>query len=94
MRRKIFSLFLVGTMLLTSTSLTALAKEGHRCIVLIVIQLKGVHVFRPNRKTHPEFADALIDARNAGVEIIAMDCEVVPGKVNISLPVPVELALC
>ena len=72
--------------------LIQLAKQGCRCIVLIVIQMKGVHVFRPNWKTHPEFGQALVDAQSAGVEIIAMDCAVIPGEVRIECPVPVDLA--
>ena len=72
--------------------LIQLAKQGCRCIVLIVIQMKGVHVFRPNWKTHPEFGQALVDAQSAGVEIIAMDCAVIPGEVRIECPVSVDLA--
>lgn len=71
--------------------LIELAKQGCWCIVLIVIQMKGVHVFQPNWKTHPEFGQALIDAQAAGVEIIAVDCEVIPGEVRIDQRVPVVL---
>ena len=74
--------------------LTELAKQGCRCIVLIVIQMKGVHEFRPNWKTHPEFGRALVDAQAAGVEIIAVDCRVVRGEVWIDSPVRVELTEC
>ena len=71
--------------------LTALAKQGCRCIVLVVIQMKGVHVFMPNWLTHPEFGQALLEARDAGVEIVAVDCDVVPGSVCISGRVAVNL---
>ncbi|MBQ8505822.1 MAG: DNA/RNA nuclease SfsA [Clostridia bacterium] len=71
--------------------LAELAKQGCRCIVLIVIQMKGVHEFRPNWRTQPEFGAALVEAENAGVEIIAMDCAVRPGIVEIDAPVPVIL---
>ena len=71
--------------------LTALARSGNRCVVLIVIQMKGAHTFRPNWATHPEFGEALIEARCAGVEIVAMDCEVRPGTVRIDQPVAVDL---
>ena len=72
--------------------LTALARQGNRCAVLIVIQMKGAHTFRPNWATHPEFGEALIEAREAGVEIVAMDCEVRPGTVKIDRPVAVDLS--
>ena len=71
--------------------LAALAGEGCRCAVLIVIQMKGVHVFQPNWATHPAFGEALIEARDAGVEVLALDCRVVPGSVEIDKSVPVDL---
>ena len=72
--------------------LTALAREGNRCAILIIIQMKGVHTFEPNWATHPEFGEALIEARDAGVEIVAMDCEVRPGTVKIDRSVAVNLS--
>ena len=72
-------------------SLTRLAGEGWRCIQLVVIQMKGVPLFTPNWETQPEFGYALIEARDAGVEILAMDCDVRPGEVRIDRPVPVML---
>ena len=71
--------------------LTALAAQGCRCVVLIVIQMKGVHAFEPNWDTHPEFGQALVEAQRAGVEIVAVDCEVVPGRVSIDSQVEVCL---
>lgn len=71
--------------------LAELACQGWRCVVLIVIQMKGVHVFRPNWETDPAFGAALADAREAGVEIIAVDCEVQPGIVNIASHICVNL---
>ena len=73
--------------------LIELAKSGCRCIVLIVIQMKGVHVFRPNWETHPEFGRALLDAGIAGVEIIAVDCKVAPGSAEIDAKIPVDLSM-
>lgn len=72
--------------------LIELAKQGCRCIILIVIQMKGVRIFCPNWATHPEFGRALLDARGAGVEIIAVDCDVRPGFVRIDGRIDVELA--
>lgn len=72
--------------------LCALARSGSRCAVLIVIQMKGARVFRPNWATQPEFGEALIEARAAGVEIIAMDCLVHPGEVRIDQSVAVDLS--
>ena len=71
--------------------LTALAGQGWRCAVLVVIQMKGVREFRPNWATQPEFGEALVAARGAGVDVIALDSEVRPGFVRIDAPVPVNL---
>ena len=71
--------------------LTRLAGEGCRCVVLIVIQMKGVHVFQPNWGTQPEFGEALIEAARAGVELIAVDCVVWPGGARIDAPVSIDL---
>lgn len=71
--------------------LIELAKQGGRCVVLIVIQMKGVHVFRPNWETHPAFGQALLDAQAAGVEIIALDCVTTPGELRIDQLVRVDL---
>lgn len=72
--------------------LIELAKAGCRAVILIVIQMKGVRVFRPNWATHPEFGAALADAQAAGVEIIAVDCKVAPGVAEIDGQIPVDLA--
>ena len=71
--------------------LTRLAGEGWRCVLLVVIQMKGARVFRPNWQTQPEFGEALIEAQRAGVEIVAMDCAARPGEVVIDAPVRVEI---
>ena len=71
--------------------LTALVGQGWRCAVLIVIQMKGVRIFRLNWAAQLEFGEALIAAHAAGVEIIAVDCRVRPGCVEIDAPVPVLL---
>jgi len=51
-------------------------KEGFLAFVLFVIQMKGVHGFRPNEEMHMAFAEALIKAREAGVKVLAYDCDV------------------
>lgn len=67
------------------------AGQGFETYVLFVIQMKGVHVFTPNEKTHPEFAQALKMARQQGVRILAYDCLAWPETLCIDQPVPVTL---
>jgi len=63
------------------------AAEGYRAIVLFIIQMKGVKYFTPNRETHPQFADALLHARQNGVEVWAYDCLVQEGVAEADMPV-------
>ncbi|MBE6708951.1 MAG: DNA/RNA nuclease SfsA [Ruminococcaceae bacterium] len=71
--------------------LVAAVNDGYEAYVLFVIQMKGVHEFRPNDVTHKGFADALRFAVDAGVKIIAMDCIVMPDSMKIDVPVNVKL---
>lgn len=71
--------------------LIELKKQGYRAIVLIAIQMKGVHTFSPNRDTHEAFALALQDAYAAGVQICAYDCIVKEDSITIDQPVKVVL---
>lgn len=66
-------------------------REGFEGIILFVVQTKDVLWFSPNEKTHSEFAKALRNARETGVEILAMDCFVTPDSMKINLPVEVRL---
>ena len=48
-------------------------------------------IFYPSRLTHPEFADVLLQAKKAGVNILAMDCMVTPDSIEIDQHVPIQL---
>ena len=50
--------------------------EGFEAYLVFIIQMKEVLYFTPNRETHPAFAEAVLNAFNRGVKIIALDCEV------------------
>ncbi len=71
--------------------LTALARKGVPCFLLLVIQMKGVVGFRPNWETHPKFGHALERAKKAGVRILAYDCLVTEGSMQIHAPIPIIL---
>lgn len=68
-----------------------MAKEGFGAYILFVIQMSDVRFLQPNKATDPDFAAALLEAKAAGVEILAMDCAVTPGSMNIQKPVYVRL---
>ena len=66
-------------------------KEGYEAYVFFVIQMKDVKYFTPNKDTHLAFAEALIAAEKAGVNILAYECEVASDEIVITKPVPVVL---
>lgn len=57
---------------------------GYRAILAFVIQMDGVVEVRPNIETHPEFGEAMDEAREAGVEIWFLTSHVSPDKLEIT----------
>ncbi len=66
-------------------------KDGYEAYIFFIVQMKNVLYFEPNRKTHPEFADALIYAKEKGVEIRCLDCFVEPDMLKIKDFVDIRL---
>lgn len=66
-------------------------EEGFEVYIIFVTQMRDVRFFSPNRNTHPEFAEKLIEAKNKGVNIKCYECEVEIGEVNIIGEIPVIL---
>ena len=58
-------------------------EAGYHSILAFVIQMDGVTEVRPNADTHPAFAAAVEDAKNAGVQIISLPCHVEPDRLEI-----------
>ena len=67
------------------------AADGYEAYLLLVIQMKDVRYFEPNRETHPEFGETLKAAADAGVHILAYDCVVTEDSMKICDPIPVRL---
>lgn len=57
--------------------------EGYESILAFVIQMDGVTEVRPNVATHPEFGEAMEEARKAGVKILFLPCHVEPDEMVI-----------
>ena len=66
-------------------------ETGYEAWVFFVIQMKGVHRFEPNDRTHPQFGDALREAARQGVKVRALDCLVTPDTLLADSPVTVFL---
>ena len=71
--------------------LTKAAGEGYGAYVLFVIQMENVKYLHPNDTTDPAFGDALREAANAGVTVLAMDCTVTENAMALRSPVEVRL---
>lgn len=63
--------------------LVLLKKQGYEAFVLFVIQMEEVTLFKPNDITHKAFGDALRQARKEGVIILAKNCKVTEGSIEI-----------
>lgn len=71
--------------------LTECLKEDYEAYLLFVIQMKDVKYFEPDREIHRDFADALREASERGVRVLAYDCEVTENSMEIRDPVEVRL---
>ena len=67
------------------------AKDGYGAYVLFVIQMDNVRYLHPNDATDPAFGAALREAAAAGVQILAMDCQVTENSMVIADPVEIHL---
>lgn len=63
--------------------LTAAIDKGYKAMAAFVIQVEGVSEVRPNIETHPEFGEALNEAKNAGVEVLNLECNVKKDELTI-----------
>lgn len=56
--------------------LTKAVEEGYRAAIAFVIQMEGITEVRANVQMHPEFGEALEEAREAGVSVLFLCCSV------------------
>ena len=71
--------------------LAELSRQGYGAYVLFVIQMEDVKYLHPNDGTDPGFGKALREAAQAGVQILAYDCQVTPNTMVLHKPVKVDL---
>ena len=65
--------------------------SGYEAAVCFVIQMAQADFFAPNDRTHPAFGQALREAAQAGVQVLARACAVAPGCLTLAQAVPVRL---
>ena len=66
-------------------------KNGYEGYIFFIIQMEQCKYFTPNKATHPEFAEALKKARECGVNIKAMNCNVTKDELIILKEVEIKL---
>ena len=66
-------------------------ENGFEPWLFFVIQMKGIKALRPNDRTQAEFGEALREAKNAGVRLLASDCLVEKDSIRIDQEIPILL---
>jgi sugar fermentation stimulation protein A len=62
-------------------------KQGFWCGIAFVIQMNGIEEVLPNKETHPEFGEALSEAKQAGVHVLNLTCSVDKNSLEIISPI-------
>jgi sugar fermentation stimulation protein A len=63
-------------------------REGWEAAILFVLQRPDAHRIEAARSIDPVFADALADAKAAGVRVLGRRCRVTPRRIELGSPVP------
>ncbi len=73
--------------------LTRASREGYSAYAVFIAQREDIETISPNRDTDPAFADALREAKDAGVRLLGYRCTVSPTAIRlITSTIPVVLA--
>jgi sugar fermentation stimulation protein A len=64
-------------------TLIRVKKQGVRAVMVYIIQRMDVNAFGPARHIDPNYADSLEKAKDAGVEVIALQAKVNPMGIQI-----------
>jgi sugar fermentation stimulation protein A len=65
--------------------------NGIRAVMLYIVQRSDTEVFAPAKQIDPEYAKVLKSAIDAGVEVIVMQANVSPEKIELTKKLPVEI---
>lgn len=71
--------------------LTRAVQEGAMAYLLFVVQLDYAHIMTIYRERAPKLTEAIATAQQAGVHVVALDCQVAPDEVVLRRPVPFDL---
>jgi sugar fermentation stimulation protein A len=65
--------------------------DGYEAQMVFIVQMSRVSYFTPNIATHSEFGEALMKADQAGVKIVAFECDVAEDSLTVTKPVNIKL---
>ena len=65
--------------------------DSYLAYIIFVIQMDNVKYFIPNNTTHKDFGDALKNAKDKGVNILAIDCKVTKDSITANNYVEVKI---
>ncbi len=68
--------------------LAAMVREGHRAVVLFVVQRTDCDAFSACRDLDPAFANGLDEAAAAGVEVLVYGCDIAIDAITIARSLP------
>lgn len=72
--------------------LAEMAKSGHRAVVFFLVQRTDCTKMRPAADIDPVYAQSLVDAVAAGVEVICYSCKITPEGIDLDGPLDVSLS--
>ena len=71
--------------------LTEMVNQGHRSVMIFVIQRSDGNIFKPAAHIDPKYTKALQEARANGVEIMVYQAYVSPESITITIGIPYDL---
>lgn len=71
--------------------LAEVARQGQRAVQLYCVNLSGIESVRAAQEIDPAYAAGLVEARAAGVKVLAYAAELTPDGMQLVRPLPVQL---
>lgn len=68
--------------------LSQMVADGHRSVMVYLVQRSDCDMFRPATDIDPTYADALVSAQQAGVEVLCYTCSLSPTGIEVTGPLP------
>ena len=71
--------------------LSDMVREGHRSVMLFLVQREDCRYFTPAGDIDPTYAAALTQAVAAGVEVLCYACRLTLEEIEVAAPLPIKL---